>query len=49
MLDGTSEKHDQWLANKGTSTMAHLVRADILFHYALADAFHRMKRMAGAG
>jgi phospholipase C len=25
--------------NKGTTTMAHLVRADIPFHYALADAF----------
>lgn len=32
-------KHDQWVPNKGTTTMAHLVRSDIPFHYALADAF----------
>jgi phospholipase C len=32
-------KYDQWVPNKGTTTMAHLVRADIPFHYALADAF----------
>jgi phospholipase C len=32
-------KYDQWVSNKGTTTMAHLVRADIPFHYALADAF----------
>jgi phospholipase C len=32
-------KYDQWAPNKGTTTMAHLVRADIPFHYALADAF----------
>ena len=32
-------KYDQWVANKGTTTMAHLVRSDIPFHYALADAF----------
>jgi len=31
--------YDQWIANKGTTTMAHLVRSDIPFHYALADAF----------
>ncbi|HEY3939857.1 MAG TPA: phospholipase C, phosphocholine-specific [Bryobacteraceae bacterium] len=31
--------HDQWVPNKGTTTMAHLVRSDIPFHYALADAF----------
>ncbi len=30
---------DQWVPNKGTTTMAHLVRSDIPFHYALADAF----------
>jgi phospholipase C len=32
-------KYDQWIPNKGTTTMAHLVRSDIPFHYALADAF----------
>jgi phospholipase C len=32
-------KYDQWVPNKGTTTMAYLVRADIPFHYALADAF----------
>jgi len=32
-------KHDQWIPNKGTTSMAHLVRSDIPFHYALADAF----------
>jgi phospholipase C len=31
--------YDQWVANKGRSTMAHLTRGDIPFHYALADAF----------
>ena len=30
---------DQWVPNKGTTTMAHLNRSDIPFHYALADAF----------
>jgi phospholipase C len=32
-------KYDQWIAAKGTTTMAYLTRADIPFHYALADAF----------
>lgn len=32
-------KYDQWVANKGRSTMAYLTRRDIPFHYALADAF----------
>jgi phospholipase C len=32
-------KYDQWVAAKGTTTMAHLTRNDIPFHYALADAF----------
>lgn len=32
-------KYDQWVPNKGTTTMAHLVRSDVPFHYALADAF----------
>ena len=32
-------KYDQWVPNKGTTAMAHLVRSDIPFHYALADAF----------
>ncbi|HYK38354.1 phosphocholine-specific phospholipase C [Alloacidobacterium sp.] len=31
--------YDQWVPNKGVMTMAHLVRADIPYHYALADAF----------
>ena len=30
---------DAWVANKGTTSMAHLTRTDIPFHYALADAF----------
>jgi len=30
---------DQWIAAKGPNTMAHFTRADIPFHYALADAF----------
>ena len=30
---------DQWVPNKGTTTMAHMNRSDIPFHYALADAF----------
>jgi phospholipase C len=32
-------KLDAWVANKGTTSMAHLTRADLPFHYALADAF----------
>jgi phospholipase C len=32
-------KYDQWVPNKGTTTMAHYKRQDIPFHYALADAF----------
>ena len=32
-------KYDQWVPQKGTTTMAHLTRQDIPFHYALADAF----------
>jgi phospholipase C len=31
--------HDGWVPNKGPVAMAHLTRADIPFHYALADAF----------
>jgi len=31
--------YDQWIPNKGKTTMAHLVRSDIPYHYALADAF----------
>jgi len=30
---------DQWVPAKTATTMAHLTRADIPFHYALADAF----------
>jgi len=32
-------RYDQWVPQKGTTTMAHLERADIPYHYALADAF----------
>lgn len=32
-------KYDQWIPNKGVQTMAYLTRADMPFHYALADAF----------
>jgi phospholipase C len=32
-------RSDQWIAAKGPNTMAHFTRADIPFHYALADAF----------
>lgn len=31
--------NDQWVPQKGTTTMAHLTRSDIPYHYALADAF----------
>jgi phospholipase C len=30
---------DQWLPSKTTTCMAHMKRADLPFHYALADAF----------
>ena len=32
-------RYDQWVPNKGATTMAHLTRSDIPYHYALADAF----------
>ena len=32
-------RNDQWVPNKGTTTMAYLTRDDIPFHYQLADAF----------
>lgn len=32
-------KYDQWVEQKGTTSMAYLTRQDIPFHYALADAF----------
>ena len=32
-------RSDQWVAAKGVNTMAYFTRADIPFHYALADAF----------
>jgi phospholipase C len=32
-------RYDQWIAAKGTNTMAYFTRQDIPFHYALADAF----------
>lgn len=31
--------NDQWVPQKGTTTMVHLTRQDIPFHYAMADAF----------
>jgi len=31
--------YDHWVPAKGTTTMAHLRRSDVPFHYALADAF----------
>jgi phospholipase C len=31
--------YNQWVPAKGATTMAHYVRDDIPFHYALADAF----------
>ncbi|MBN8887096.1 MAG: phospholipase C, phosphocholine-specific [Rudaea sp.] len=32
-------QNDNWVPAKGTTTMAHMVRSDLPFHYALADAF----------
>ena len=32
-------KYDQWIPNKGTTTMSYLTRKDIPYHFALADAF----------
>jgi phospholipase C len=32
-------QYDQWIPNKGTTTMAYLERRDIPYHFALADAF----------
>ncbi len=32
-------RYDQWIPNKGRTTMAYLTRRDIPYHYALADAF----------
>ena len=32
-------KYDQWIPNKGTTTMAYYTRKDVPFQYALADAF----------
>jgi phospholipase C len=32
-------KYDQWVAQKGTTTMAHYLRGDIPFQFALAEAF----------
>jgi phospholipase C len=42
--DGTHEMFDggnwdQWIPAKTTTAMAHMQRADLPFHYALADAF----------
>jgi phospholipase C len=34
-----SGAYDQWIPNKGTTSMAYLTRQDIPYHYALADAF----------
>jgi phospholipase C len=38
-LAWNSGQWDQWVPNKTATTMAYLTRADIPFHYALADAF----------
>jgi phospholipase C len=32
-------KYDQWIANKGTTTMAYHTRHDLPYQFALADAF----------
>jgi phospholipase C len=32
-------KHDQWVPNKGVTTMTYHTRKDLPYHYALADAF----------
>ncbi|GAA4969165.1 phospholipase C, phosphocholine-specific [Yinghuangia aomiensis] len=32
-------RYDGWIPAKGTTTMAHLTREDIPFHFALAEAF----------
>jgi phospholipase C len=32
-------RHDQWVPNKGVTTMTHNTRSDIPYHFALADAF----------
>ena len=32
-------RYDQWVPTKTSTTMAHLARRDVPFHYALADAF----------
>ncbi|MEV4510075.1 phosphocholine-specific phospholipase C [Dactylosporangium sp. NPDC049525] len=32
-------RHDQWVPNKGVTTMTHHTRADLAYHHALADAF----------
>jgi phospholipase C len=32
-------RHDRWVPSKSATTMAHLTRSDIPYHYALADAF----------
>jgi phospholipase C len=32
-------KYDQWVPQKGTTTMAHYLRGDIPFQFALAEAF----------
>jgi phospholipase C len=32
-------KYDQWVPTKGTTTMAHYLRNDIPYHFALAEAF----------
>ncbi|GIE75655.1 non-hemolytic phospholipase C [Actinoplanes philippinensis] len=32
-------RYDRWVPNKGVQTMTHHVRADLPYHFALADAF----------
>src|ERR1041384_6242723 len=34
-----SGKWDQWIPNKGTTTMAYYTRSDLAYYYALAEAY----------
>ncbi|EAY69290.1 Phospholipase C [Burkholderia dolosa AU0158] len=38
-------RYDQWVPNKGTTTMAYLKRDDIPFHYQLAGRVHDLRRV----
>src|SRR4051812_32094041 len=39
ILAWNNGKYDQWVPQKGSSTMAYMTRKDIPFQFALADAF----------